>query len=484
MHDNKQTNKMALQFYNTLTRKKDKFIPVYEGEAKIYSCGPTIYGFVHIGNLRAFMCSDILRRYLKYKGYKVTHVMNLTDVDDKTIRDSIKKGVALKVHTEPYAISFFENLKTLNIEPVEHYPRATETIYEMVALVTKLLDKGYAYKASDGIYFSISKFNDYGKLAKLQNMDLLSGASKRIKSDEYDKDSAHDFVLWKFWDEKDGDVFWETEIGKGRPGWHIECSAMSMKYLSESFDIHTGGIDLIFPHHENEIAQSEAATGKQFVNYWLHNEYMLVNDEKMSKSLNNFYKLSDILDKGYNPAAVRYLLMSSQYRQKLNFTFDGLEAADKAINRLTEFKDAMLEVKKKNTEDKDDSPNHIKEKVQKLKDKFEENMDDDLNISGALGVLFEFIREMNKLNSESKISKDDAEFIIKAIKELDSVFGILEMTKEENHIVPEDIIKIAELRKKAKSAKDWAEADRLRDELKDNGYIVIDSKDGYKLKKA
>lgn len=469
---------MTLQFYNTLSRKKEEFVPVHKGEARIYSCGPTIYGYVHIGNLRAFMCSDILRRYLKYKGYKVKHVMNLTDVDDKTIRDSIKRGISLTEHTEPFAVGFFENLKALNMEPVEYYPRATGTIPEMVALVKKLMDKGHAYRANDGIYFSISKFDDYGKLARLQNVDRESGASKRVKSDEYDKESVHDFVLWKFWDEKDGDVFWETEIGKGRPGWHIECSAMSMKYLGESLDIHTGGVDLIFPHHENEIAQSEAATGTQFVKYWLHNEYMLVNGEKMSKSLNNFYKLSEILAKGFSPAAIRYLLMSSQYRQKLNFTFDGLEAADKAVKRLYEFVDSMRELENHAGEA---DISKTEELILAVEKGFEEAMDDDLNVSGALGAVFEFIREINRLNSKGYLGKESAAAVISAIRRFDAVFGILELKKEA--AIPEEIIEIAQAREKARNDKNWAESDRLRDELKSKGYVILDSKDGFKLKR-
>ncbi|MBN2458492.1 cysteine--tRNA ligase [Candidatus Woesearchaeota archaeon] len=472
---------MALRFYNTLTRKKQDFVPIKDGKAGIYSCGPTVYDYVHIGNLRAFMCSDILRRYLKYRGYAVTHVMNITDVDDKTIRDSIKKGISLKEHTGPYTDAFFSDLKTLNIEPVEHYPKATETIDEMVALVKKLLELGYAYRAGDGIYFSIAKFPGYGKLAGLNKAALIAGASKRVRSDEYDKDSAHDFVLWKFWDKADGDVFWETEIGKGRPGWHIECSAMSMKYLGETFDIHTGGIDLIFPHHQNEIAQSEAATKKRFVNYWLHNEYMLVDGEKMSKSLGNFYKLKDILERGYSPEAVRYLLMSSQYRQKLNFTFESLEAAEKAVKRFREFMDRLPDLMHDHKKAADCHDVGIETSVEKAKAAFIDAMDDDLNISGGLGVIFDLIREVNRLAAEAGISAKDAEQVRSVMLGFDEVLGVI---REEKQDIPEDVTKIAEERKKARDARDWKTSDMLRDKIKGMGYSIEDTKEGYRLKRA
>jgi len=289
---------MAIKFKNSLSRVREEFKPIEPGKVKFYTCGPTVYNFAHIGNFRAYIFEDLLRRYLKYKGYDVYQVMNLTDIDDKTIRDSQKEGISLKDFTGRYIKAFFDDLDTLGIERAEQYPAATEHIPEMVELIKKLTENGYAYEVNGNYYFKISAFKDYGKLANLDMAGLKAGA--RVATDEYEKDSVSDFALWKAWDEADGDVYWETEIGKGRPGWHLECSAMSMKYLGNHFDIHTGGVDNMFPHHENEIAQSEGATGEKFVNYWMHCEYLIVDGRKMSKSLGNFYTLRDIIDKGYS----------------------------------------------------------------------------------------------------------------------------------------------------------------------------------------
>ena len=323
----------SIRLFNTLTRKKETFIPIDEGEVRMYTCGPTVYDYAHIGNFRAFLFEDLLKRWLEYRGFKVTHVMNITDVDDKTIRGSQKQQIPLRQYTEYYTKAFFEDVAVLSIEPADYYPRATEHIPEMVALINRLMEKGYAYKGEDSsIYYAINKFKNYGKLSKIKVRELKAGA--RVKVDEYAKEEAMDFALWKAWTKEDGDVFWETELGKGRSGWHIECSAMSMKYLGETFDIHCGGVDNMFPHHENEIAQSEAATGKKFVNYWLHNEHLLVEGKRMAKRYGNFYTLRDLLKMGYDPKAIRYLLLSTQYRQQFNFTFEGLDAAKGAIERL------------------------------------------------------------------------------------------------------------------------------------------------------
>jgi len=462
-----------MKIYNTLTRQKEDFTPVHEGEARIYSCGPTVYNFPHIGNLRSFMFSDILRRFLKFKGYDVKHVMNITDVDDKTIRDSKKEGLSLSDFTDKYADFFFKDLQALNIEKVEEYPRATGTIPEMTAIVKGLLDKGIAYKGDDGsIYFSIRKFDEYGKLAHIDQENLMAGA--RVKQDDYTKDSAQDFALWKAWDENDGDVFWETEVGKGRPGWHIECSAMSMKYLGETFDIHTGGIDLIFPHHENEIAQSEAFTGKPFVNYWMHCEHLLVDGQKMSKSKGNFYVLKDILDKGFSPKAVRYLLLSTHYRQNLNFTFEGLKAAEQVVERFREFMGKLRDVKGGT-----DNP-EIPALVDSTKKRFEEAMDDDLNISAALSSVFEMMKEANIMIAEEKLSRDDALRIFNLMMTLDKVLGILEFRDE---AIPSEIKALAEERLAARKAKDWKKSDELRDLIASKGYAISDTKEGYGLKK-
>ncbi len=465
---------MSLNLYNTLTRKKEEFKEIKKGYVNMYSCGPTVYNFAHIGNFRANIFADLIRRYIKYKGYKLKHVMNITDIDDKTIRDSKKEGVTLKEFTQRYTKYFFDDLKTLNIETVEIYPRATEHIKDMVELVKKLLEKGYAYKADDAIYYNIKKFKDYGKLSHLKIDELKAGA--RVAQDEYDKEHVHDFALWKFWDKEDGDVFWETELGKGRPGWHIECSAMSMKYLGENFDIHTGGVDLIFPHHENEIAQSEAATGKQFVNYWLHNEHLLVNNKKMSKSLGNFYTLRDLLKKSYSPRSIRYVLLATHYRQKLNFTFESLKAAGNSIKRLDEFMVKLKDVKlEKNNKE-------IYILIEKAKSDFDDAMDDDLNVSIALSVMFDFVKKINTFIMNENISKKDVEKAIKLMHDFDSVFGILK--QEEKEEISKEIKQLIENREKARKNNDYELADKIRDQLKEKGIILKDTKDGIRWEKV
>ena len=326
---------MPLRLTNTMTKKLEEFMPLEGNHVRMYTCGPTVYNFAHIGNFRTYMFEDLLRRFLKYKGYTVTQVMNITDIDDKTIKGSQEKGISLSDFTAPIKKAFFDDLDALRIERAEYYPEATAHIPEMVELVKRLIDKGLAYEVNGNYYFSISKFPEYGKLSHIDLAGLKPGA--RVAADEYEKESVSDFALWKAWDEKDGDVFWETDLGRGRPGWHLECSVMSMKYLGESFDIHTGGVDNIFPHHENEIAQSEGASGKKFVHLWLHSEHLIVERQKMSKSLKNEYTLRDILNMGYPALAVRYALLSTHYRQQLNFTFDGLEADRNALKRYNDF---------------------------------------------------------------------------------------------------------------------------------------------------
>ncbi|MBW2982449.1 cysteine--tRNA ligase [Candidatus Woesearchaeota archaeon] len=463
---------MTLKLYNTLTRKKENFKPLHDKEVRMYSCGPTVYNFVHIGNLRAYIFVDLLRRYLKYKGFKLKHVMNITDVDDKTIRDSKKQGKTLQEFTQFYTKAFLDDLKTLNIEKPEIMPKATEEIKGMIELVKKLLDKGYAYKAADGIYFKISKFKNYGKLAKLDLKQLKAGASGRVKADEYDKADAHDFVLWKFWDKEDGDIFWDTEIGKGRPGWHIECSVMSSKNLGQPFDIHTGGVDLIFPHHTNEIAQSEAAEEKEFVKFWLHNDHLIVNGKKMSKSLGNFYTLRDLLDKGYDPKAIRYELLSTHYRQKLDFREDNLKKIPETLQKFYYFLDKLDEIK----EGKDNPK--VSKLIEEAKKDFEKEMDNDLNISGALAAIFEFMTSINKIIND--ISHNDAKKIKEMMMKFDSVLGIMQHEKVK---VSDEIKKLVEEREKARKEKDWEKADKIRDELKEKGYVVEDSSAGPRIKK-
>jgi cysteinyl-tRNA synthetase len=406
---------------------------------------------------------------LKFKGYDVNQIMNLTDVDDKTIKGSKKQKIPLNDYTEKYIAAFFDDLEKLNIDEADVYPRATMHIKEMVAIVKKLLDKCIAYKGEDGcIYYDVSKFKDYGKLSGIKLSELKAGA--RVRQDEYEKEQANDFALWKAWDKEDGDVFWETEIGKGRPGWHIECSAMSTKYLGQPFDIHTGGEDLIFPHHENEIAQSEGAYNKLFVRYWIHNSWLLVEGKKMSKSKGNFYTLRDLLKKGYDPRAIRYVLMSTHYRQQLNFTFKELEAAKVSIEKLDSFVLRLKEAKEEENNPK------VKNAIAKAKLDFIKAMDDDLNISVALSVIFDFMREVNKL----KLSNGDAENVLKLMKDFDSVIGVISFEGEK---IPKEILDLADQREKARKAKDWKKADKLRDKIKSKGYIVEDTSSGPRCKK-
>lgn len=459
-----------IHLFNTLTRSKERFVPIEKGHVRMYTCGPTVYDYSHIGNMRAFLFEDLLKRWLEYRGFKVTHVMNLTDVDDRTIKAARSQGIPIKQHTERFIQAFFEDIAILNIEEADIFPKATDHIPGMVALVKKLLDKGYAYRSEDGsIYFNISKFKDYGKLAKIQVGELKAGA--RVKVDEYEKEQASDFVLWKSWDPDDGDVFWETEIGKGRPGWHIECSTMSMKYLGETFDIHCGGVDNLFPHHENEIAQSEAATGKKFVNYWLHNEHLLVEGKKMAKRLGNYFTVRDLTAKGYDPVAIRYLMMSTHYRQQLNFTFEGLDAAKKTLDRLTNFMHRLLEA---NGTAGGDDIQQLMEKVQKG---FEEAMDDDLNISIALAHVFDFVRDVNNLLDSNLVSREQAREIHNLMLRFDRALSVIgEVYKEEK--LPKDAEELISRREEARKAKDWKTADQIREQLKTMGIVIEDTAQG------
>ena len=453
---------MALRFFNTLTRMKEDFKTVEPNKVKMYTCGPTVYDFAHIGNFRAYIFGDLLRRYLEYKGYEVLYVMNLTDIDDKTIKASQKEKISLDEYTSRYKKAFFEDVQSLHIKKADIYPEATKHIKEMVEFVKVLLDKGYAYQSEGSTYYKISAFPKYGKLSHIDLQGLKMGA--RVSSDEYEKEQLADFALWKGWEEKDGEIFWETEIGKGRPGWHIECSVMSMQYLGKTFDIHTGGVDLIFPHHENEIAQSEAVTEQRFVNFWMHNEHLLVNGRKMAKSFGNFYTLRDLLNKGYNPIAVRYLLLATHYRQQLNFTLEGLEAAKNALQRLYDFIDNLSRIQGGN-----DNPeiDHILEETKKG---FEEALDDDLNTSEALGKIFDMVKEINILMDNGEISQNDAQKVIFQMEKFDTVLGILSKTKEDDRIQ-----QLIDQRDLARKNKDFALADKMRKKLEKEGLILRDT---------
>jgi len=469
---------MALKFYNTMSRKKEIFTPIKPGKVGVYNCGPTVYNFAHIGNFRAYMFEDLLKRYLKFKGYKVTQVMNITDVDDKIIKKCGETHTSIDEYTEIYKQAFFKDLDTLNIERAEVYPAATQHIPEMVDLVQSLLDKGLAYKAEDGnIFFKISAFPNYGKLQRLDIDNMKSGA--RVDADEYDKESANDFALWKAYKDEDGAVAWDTKLGKGRPGWHIECSAMSMKYLGETFDIHTGGVDNIFPHHENEIAQSEGSTGKPFVKYWLHCEHLLWGKTKMSKSLGNIIYINGLVEKGCSPAAIRYALLTTHYRQKLNFSLEILDVAETTLKRFDNFLFTL----------KDAKPGPVSDEIKTIVDTmlvdFGKAMDDDLNISPAVGAVFESIKKIQRIHRLTPVSDKSVALIKKGLHSADDVLGVIFTPRVKEAKVDETTIlrKIAE-RNEARANKDWTLADKIRDELDAMGVELLDRKDGtgYKIK--
>ena len=463
---------MSLRLHNTMTRTKEEFSPLENNHVRMYTCGPTVYDFAHIGNFRTFIFEDLLRRYLKYKGYKVTQVMNLTDIDDKTIKAAMAKRISLTEYTSFYKKAFFEDMDRLGVEKAEIYPAATDHIPEMIDVIRKLRDKGLAYEMDGNYYFSIAKFPQYGRLAHLDMTGLKSGA--RVSLDEYEKESISDFALWKAWDENDGEVFWETELGKGRPGWHIECSAMSMKYLGETFDIHTGGVDNIFPHHENEIAQSEGANGKKFVNLWMHSEHLLVEGAKMSKRYNNYYTLRDIFDKGYSPKAVRYILIATHYRQQLNFTFEGLISARNGLERYNDFCNNLTDYPGGK------SSGEAAKIIEEMLAGFEESLDDDLNISPALGKVFDFIRDINRLKAEGAISREEKDKALAALERVDSVLNFL---VKESSSIDSEIEGLIQKRAEAKKNRDFAAADKIRSRLLEMGIILEDGPTGTKWKK-
>jgi len=444
-----------MKIYNTIDRKIEEFVPQNDKKVSMYTCGPTVYDIPHIGNLRKYICDDLLYRTLKANGYQVKRVMNVTDVDDKTIKRSGGDKQKFDKLTAELTEIFFDNLRELNIIKPEIITRATEYIKDMVLLVKDLLKKGYAYRSEDGsIYFSIAKFKNYGKLSGLDKRELKVGA--RVSQDEYEKENPADFALWKAWDEQDGEVYWETELGKGRPGWHIECSAMSMKELGETIDIHTGGVDNIFPHHENEIAQSEAKTGTRFVNFWVHNEHLLVDGKKMSKSLNNFYSLEDIKTKGFDPLDFRYFVLGAHYRSKINFTWNGMEAAKNAREKLKRFVQDNLEVGS--------------EYCQIYTKRFYSKLNNDLASPEALAVVWELVRD-NKKSLGKKIA---------TLKKLDD--EVLGLGLFEKMAIPKKIVELAESRKKARIEKDYKKSDELRDYLSNMGWDIEDLKENeYKL---
>ncbi len=466
-----------IQLFNTETRAKEEITSI-NGQLRIYTCGPTVYNYAHIGNFRTYVFEDLLRRTLKFFGFHVTQVMNITDIDDKTIRGALEKQTTLKEYTDVYIKAFFQDLQTLNIEKVEYYPHATMYVPQMISLIQKLVDEKVAYKGAEGsIYYAIHKFKTYGRLSHLNLKELKAGASKRVASDEYDKDHLADFVLWKAYDPaRDGQIYWESPFGKGRPGWHIECSAMAMDLLGPTIDIHVGGVDNMFPHHENEIAQSEASTHQRFVRYWLHAEHLLVDHKKMSKSLGNFYTLRDLLKKEYTGSQIRYLLLQTHYRTQLNFTFEGLEAAAKSLQRVADFVARLREI---------DIPcleGAAAPFILAAQEKFSSALADDLNISVALAALFDFIRDINTLCDSSQMGRQEAQKVLQILESFDRVLGVLPLQPVGEEVPSELLLLLAE-RQKARSEKNWEKADACRDKLLVHGYLIEDTPTGARLKK-
>jgi cysteinyl-tRNA synthetase len=476
---------MALRFYNTLTQEVEPFHPREENVVRMYTCGPTVYNYVHIGNFRTFTFQDVLRRWLAYRGYRLDHVMNVTDVDDKIIAGAAREGKTLDEYTSRYTKAFFEDAAALRLQQPEHVAPATKHIGVMVEAIQALDDKGFTYTNDGSTYYRISCFPQYGKLSHNDFAGIRSGV--RVDVDEYDKADARDFVLWKA--RKGNEPFWETPFGDGRPGWHIECSAMAMSYLGETLDIHAGGVDLIFPHHENEIAQSEAITGKRFVRYWLHSEHLHIESQKMSKSLGNFYTLRDLLNKGYQPEAIRYLLASVPYRKKLNFTFDGLRMAAKTIERLRDF-----ELRLTSTRLAPGRNEAVAERSASAIRQFEEALDDDLNTAEALAAIFEYVREINSVFDEGQFREENRWDAARVLEVFDAIFDVLKPTEAIESGAGEKATangrlsdaeieaQIAE-RTQAKKSRDFSRADEIRNSLIDKGVILEDTKEGVRWKR-
>lgn len=469
--------KLEMQLFNTESRRQETLVPMNGSQVLMYTCGPTVYNFAHIGNYRTYVFEDLLRRSIQFFGMKITQVMNLTDVDDKTIKGAIANGITLDEYTEPYKKAFFEDLKMLNIEPAEHYPAATDYINEMITVIEDLLQKKIAYQGGDGsIYYAISKFPRYGCLSHLHLDELQAGASERIASDEYEKENIADFVLWKAYDpSRDGKIFWDSPFGPGRPGWHLECSAMAMKILGPTIDIHVGGVDNMFPHHENEIAQSEAYSGKQFVKLWMHCEHLVIDNKKMSKSLGNFYTIRDLINKGYTGTEIRYILIQTHYKTQLNFTLNGLEAVKATLQRLHDFVQRLLNIKST------DSHGLIDAVLKDAEKAFTHALADDLNISMALAALFNLIREVNALCDSNKMGIDEADKVLNLLKQFNTVLGVISFEKDVKEI-PQDLQDALIQRNEARKLKNWALSDQLRDLIANRGYVIEDTPEGTRLK--
>ena len=465
-----------LRFFNTLSRQVEEFQPIEDGKVKMYICGPTVWNFAHIGNFRTFIFGDVLRRYLKFKGYEVKHVFNLTDIDDRIINEAKARNISIDEFTSPFIQYFWEDFDALGMERPEVTPRATHHIAEMIDIIARLIENGKAYESDGSIYYRISAFPEYGKLSKINFSGNIHGASERIDTDKYEKEDARDFALWKLVGE-DEEPGWEAPFGRGRPGWHIECSAMSMKYLGETFDIHAGGQDLQFPHHENEIAQSEGATGKMFSHYWIHSEFLKIDDVTMSKSKGNFFTFRDLKEQGYSPLAIRYLLLSVPYRKQLNFTFEGLQGAEATVSRLRDFRQRVK-----------DAPTHdfgvntfLEDRIQAGLLEFEAAMDDDLNTASGLAAIHNLVRDANSTMNSSGLLIRDKERLLNAIGAFESVLGIF--GEEATEMLDADIEALIEERQEARRNRNFARSDEIRDELAAKGIILEDTKDGVRWKR-
>ena len=471
---------LNIRFHDTLSNRLEPLQPVHKGEVRIYTCGPTVYDFAHIGNFRTFVFQDILRRFLRTAGYRVLQVMNLTDVDDRIIANSAAAKLTLREYTEKYIEAFLEDMRSLNLEMPEELVRATDHIDDMVALIERLTKKGFTYPSDGSIYYRIAKFPDYGKLSKIDVSGMKAGA--RADTDRYEKDDVRDFALWKA--PKPGEFFWETPIGPGRPGWHIECAAMSMKYLGETLDIHTGGIDLAFPHHENEIAESEAATGRTFAKMWLHAEHLIIEGEKMSKSLGNFYTLRDLFAKGYKPSSIRFLLLSVPYNRQLNFTMDGLRQAESSVERMRNF---VARLKSEKFADGENSEIH--ERATKAEKDFDLALADDLNTAVALAAVFDLVRDINTAMDQGVVLAQDATRLVASMEKFDQILSVLVDDDADRlarlgfgsgkpRLPAEEIEALIEQRQAAKKRRDFKRSDEIRKQLADSGIIVEDVKDG------
>ena len=462
---------MSLQFYNSLKKEKEIFQPIEKGKVGLYTCGPTVYDYAHIGNFRTFMFEDLLKRWLLHLRYDVKHVMNITDVDDKTIKKAKQMKISLSRITDKYTQYFMEDLTWLKMIPADIYPTATESIPKMISMIERLLEKGFAYREDDGsVYFNISSFPNYGKLTQINISAQRTG--DRVMEDEYDKDAPQDFALWKGWKEEDGEVVWDAPWGRGRPGWHIECSAMSSESLGDHFDIHCGGVDNMFPHHENEIAQSQCATNQPFVNFWLHSEFLMVDGGKMSKSLGNFYRISALKELGFTAESIRYQLLAGHYRSKITFSIDKKHEGDKVVQRLSDFYNRLQKMNANES-----STGSMPESYSKFRDR----MNDDLDSPQALAVFFDWMKTVNGKIDKNVITDSELGEAWEFLVAFDSVFGFI---RKQDFDIPDKINLLLNKRQKARDEENWVESDLIREHLKEKGWIVEDTPDGQYLKRV